>query len=149
MKKNIFIITYIIFSLLFINIKKIESSLAVMKEENIDNYSQSFYILSFKNKKFIDILKYLDDEEIYIIKITPINYKGINITLPSKGKNNSEIYTNFIKDYTNILKDKGYVEEAIYIEQKSINIDKLEILTIGKKIEELKKKLDFEYVIYN
>ena len=90
-----------------------------------------------------------DNEEITVLSITPINYKSIQKEFIAKEQNIKTIYKNFINEYTNILAKKGLSEEAIYITQKGIQIEKIKILTIEKEIINLKKQIEFEYTIKN
>lgn len=145
-KKALFILTYFCLSLLCINYKESESTLAVSYEQK-DLYSQNVYILTFENFNSNIIPEVFNNEEITILSITPINYKSIQKEFIAKGSNTNTIYKNFIKEYTNLLNQKGLSEEAIYISQKGIGINQIKILAIEKEIINLKNQIDFEYTI--
>lgn len=148
MKKALFILTYFCLSLFCINYKESGSTISVSYVET-DLYSQNIYILTLKNFNSNMIPTVFDNEEITVLSITPINYKSIQKEFIAKGQNIKTIYKNFINEYTNILAKKGLSEEAIYITQKGIQIEKIKILTIEKEIINLKKQIEFEYTIKN
>ncbi len=146
MKKALFILTYFILSLIIINISKQEDVITVSYQQH-SIYSQNVYILTFKNLNSKKIPTLLNNDEITILSIKPINFKSIDQEFIVKGDTTNKIYNNFIEDYTELLNEKGFTEEAIYVLQKGVTIEKIKILAIEKELIKLKTQIDFEYHI--
>ncbi len=146
MKRALFILTYFILSIFIININKHEDIMTVSYQQQ-SLYSQNIYTLSFNNLNSEKIPTLFNNDEITILSIKPINYKSIDQEFVVKGSTINKIYNNFIEEYTDLLNEKGFTEESIYVSQKGVAIEKIKVLTIEKELINLKSQIDFEYQV--
>lgn len=145
MKKSIFIFLYIVISLILI-LNKFSFGVITNKEE-IQNQYEKYYKLKLNGINFKIILDELKNQKVKIIEIKPTTYKNIDKSFNVNKNNINEIYNDFIEEYTNILNEKGYTEESLYIKEKGIALDYIKLRTKQENIDKLKNKYNFSYSI--
>lgn len=145
MKKTLLLICFFTLLFLFINLKSNDTdsyvSLNYYDEDTI--YNEKYFTLKLYDFNILN-LKRLLNYNIVIISIIPEKniYNINNITFDNHDI--TEIILTSISDYKNKLLNNNLLDEALYIENKGFNIDKIKILTTYKEIFNLEKKINFK-----